>query len=162
MAVMKEIFSTQEGDTKREKQALKSNIVKLREMKDKAQDKYVSEDLSSTDYKQIVARYDDQILELQNKLIELDSIKTGFNKYLNLGLPLLSNLDKNFVNITIEQKQKLVGSIFPGKLKFNGKNYRTARMNEVLFLITNNQDTFLRLKKKTDPENRDRSNGALR
>jgi len=102
MAVMKDIFSKQEGDTKREKQTLKLKIVKLREMKGRAQDKYVSEDLSSADYKQIVSRYDEQILDLQNKLIELDSIKSGFDRYLSLGLPLLSNLDKHFVNTTIE------------------------------------------------------------
>ena len=33
-------------------------------------------------------------------------------------------------------KQKIVGSIFPEKLIFDGKNYRTVRMNSFIELIS--------------------------
>ena len=46
------------------------------------------------------------------------------------------------------------------KLQFDGKNYRTAWMNEVFFLIIRNQDTSKRSQNKTDRRNSDRSGQA--
>lgn len=48
----------------------------------------------------------------------------------------------------MEVKQKLVGSIFPEKLAFSGKKYRTTRMNELLVLLTSNINGLGGLKKE--------------
>jgi hypothetical protein len=37
----------------------------------------------------------------------------------------------------LKTKRKIIGSIFPEKLVFNGNNYRTARVNEAVELIYN-------------------------
>ena len=36
---------------------------------------------------------------------------------------------------TIEQKRKIIGSIFPEKLIFDGEHYRTTRVNEAVRMM---------------------------
>jgi site-specific DNA recombinase len=56
--------------------------------------------------------------------------------YIDFGLELLLNLDKYFLSSPIEIQQKLISSVFPEKLIFDGENYRTTRKNELLELLT--------------------------
>jgi site-specific DNA recombinase len=51
---------------------------------------------------------------------------------------LLGDLDRYYKQAAIEVKSKIVSSIFPEKLIFTEKKYRTPKINEVLALITSN------------------------
>ena len=59
-------------------------------------------------------------------------------KYTNYGLSLLGDLDRYYKKAAIEVKSKIVSSMFPEKLIFEEKKYRTLKVNEVLSLITSN------------------------
>ncbi len=48
---------------------------------------------------------------------------------------LINNLDKYIRDAPVEVKLKLIGSIFDGKIEFDGKTYRTDSYNKVLDLI---------------------------
>jgi site-specific DNA recombinase len=69
------------------------------------------------------------------KLRQIRSVKRNFEKYLESGINLLTNLNKFYHSADIDIKQQLIGSIFPEKLVFAGGKVRTARINEVLRLI---------------------------
>ncbi|PZR22337.1 MAG: hypothetical protein DI539_05870 [Flavobacterium psychrophilum] len=47
----------------------------------------------------------------------------------------LSHLDTHYVNMPTVKKRELIGSIFPEKIVFDGKDYRTPRVNEAARLI---------------------------
>jgi site-specific DNA recombinase len=47
----------------------------------------------------------------------------------------LSNLETLYQDGDLKTKRRIIGSIFPEKLVFNGNNYRTARVNEAVELI---------------------------
>jgi site-specific DNA recombinase len=55
--------------------------------------------------------------------------------YIDFGLGLFLNLNTYFINASIEIQQKIIGSVFPDKLIFDGEKYRTIRKNELLELI---------------------------
>ena len=52
------------------------------------------------------------------------------------------------VNSTVEVKIKLIGSMFPEKLSFDGKSYRTKKMNRVLDAIYQQTKELRGYKKK--------------
>jgi hypothetical protein len=53
-----------------------------------------------------------------------------------------------YSNAPLEVKQKIIGSIFPEKLLFENKTYRTSRLNEVIRLLTSNINDFEDVKKE--------------
>ena len=64
--------------------------------------------------------------------------KPNYDKYLDYGLSFLTHIKTYFVNAPIEVKHKMIGSIFPEKLIFDGKSYRSDEMNSFVSLITCN------------------------
>jgi site-specific DNA recombinase len=46
-----------------------------------------------------------------------------------------AHVNELYENVDLEDKKKLLSSIFPEKLYFDGKKCRTPRMNEVLRLV---------------------------
>jgi hypothetical protein len=60
----------------------------------------------------------------------------------NIGIPLLSNLSDFYTNVSLEIKQKLLGSIFPAKLHFCEDSYRTTPLNPALALILQKKNGF--------------------
>ena len=66
---------------------------------------------------------------------------------------LFRNLPEFFTNADLKAKQQIVGSIFPERLVFEEKQYRTTRENEVLRLMCNTSKDYSRKDKKVTPEN---------
>jgi hypothetical protein len=61
---------------------------------------------------------------------------------------MLQYLPQYFINARADIKQKIISSIFPDKLIFDGKNYRTTRIKEVLSLIFKNINGLGELQKE--------------
>ncbi|MGV8136818.1 MAG: hypothetical protein AB2L20_16530 [Mangrovibacterium sp.] len=56
-------------------------------------------------------------------------------KSVDKAISNISQLDVLYEDGTITQKRKIIGSMFPEKLTFDGFQYRTARVNEALVLM---------------------------
>lgn len=74
---------------------------------------------------------------------QIESIKLGedsqMKEKLEYAISLIKNLGILFKEASPEVKIKLIGSIFPEKIIFDGENYRTKSYNQVLDYIF--QDT---------------------
>jgi len=58
---------------------------------------------------------------------------------LGRALKYIENTPKMYSEDEIKTRRDIIGSIFPEKLEFDGKTYRTARMNAItnyIFQIT--------------------------
>ena len=70
---------------------------------------------------------------------EVDSLKipdaTDIEHKLDYAITLINNLPKYVDDAPVDVKMKLVSSMFPEKLLFDGKSYRTDTFNEVLSFI---------------------------
>jgi site-specific DNA recombinase len=88
------------------------------------------------DFNDSKKRYEEQISKLQCELAEHKAIDANFMKYMDFTLQLIEKIDYFYAISPVEVKQKILVSIFPEKLIFDTKKYRTSRFNEVISVIT--------------------------
>jgi hypothetical protein len=69
-----------------------------------------------------------------------DTKKINVEKSLDRALKYIESIPKMYSEGEIRTRRDIIGSIFPEKLEFDGKTYRTTRMNVIanyIFQITN-------------------------
>ncbi|MEI3800516.1 MULTISPECIES: hypothetical protein [unclassified Chitinophaga] len=72
---------------------------------------------------------------MEARLSEVPQNNHNIEGIVSKALELLCQLDILYNNGTIEEKRKIISSIFPEKLIFDGAHYRTTRINEAANLI---------------------------
>ena len=116
---------------------------------------YFDGKLSSADRDKNIARYQEQIERLKHQIDTLRlSADLQIKEKLTYSINLISDPGKFFESATCEVKTKLLGSIFPEKLLFDGKNYRTRSFNGMLNLIFKETKYLQGNKKESDSKNR--------
>ena len=108
-------------------------------------------------------RYSEIKQKLELKIGESDIKDVEFKNWLKMGFNELTIIKKLYDKSTVAQKQEIISSIFPDKLKFEGKKCRTPRINDTLRYILQidknleekNKGQFskkLKLSHKVEPE----------
>lgn len=115
---------------------LNNELNKLEERLNSIEDKYMDDEIDIADYQRMKSRIENNISSLTDKINYLElSNKEDIESKLQYSISLISNLGSFFREATTEVKIQLLGSIFPEKIEFDGKNYRTKSYNKVLDLI---------------------------
>ena len=142
-------------ENQRQADKLEAEVASLEERVNRVDDLYFDGKLSMEDRNKNVARYREQIerLRLQIGTLRL-SADLRIKEKLTYSINLISNLGKFFQSATCEVKTKLLGSIFPEKLLFDGKKYRTKSFNGMLNLIYQETKHLRGYKKESDSKNR--------
>ena len=142
LAVMEDIFVAEEGDRKQAMKKLDGEIADFKNKLVKTDDMFIAGDLEKDSYKRMKDHYYRQMWGLQERKKDMEGMDTAFNQYMKWGFSLLLNLPEYFNKANHEVKQKMLGSIFPEKLVFDGGAYRTTRTNEVLALLCSSSKGF--------------------
>lgn len=96
----------------------------------------ITDKAHSDRYVRILERYEKEAQELETRIALLETGNRGnIEPKLDYAISLINNMDKYVRDAPIEVKIKLIGSIFDGKIEFDGKSYRTNSYNKVLELI---------------------------
>jgi len=124
-------------DEDRDKQISKfeKDLEKQKQKLMRVQDLYIEGGLSKEDYNSVRNRYFAEQNLVKQKLDEIRNIGKGLKKSLEKGVGVLSNIGSMFKNADLSDKRRIVSSIFPENLYFDGEKCRTSRINEVLRLI---------------------------
>lgn len=108
-----------------------------------ARNKLLSEAIDDEDYQVIKSELKPKIEQLEQRLQQAGRGKavTGLETRLDRALSAVSSISWFYNSSSIETKRSIIGSMFPENLVFDGKEYRTTRLNTILkcILITNNQ-----------------------
>ncbi|WP_245235085.1 recombinase family protein [Pedobacter borealis] len=75
------------------------------------------------------------ILVLENRLIDLSREKENIGELIGKATGLLKNLHETYIVADSEGKRRLISSIYPQKLTFDGTQHRTVRMNEAVRVL---------------------------
>jgi site-specific DNA recombinase len=111
-------------------------------MMDKSAKKFINDDLDKHDYKRIKESLSRECAELRSKIADLKAADSGFAEYCRYGFSLLGNMGHYYRTATIENRQKMLGLIFPEKLVFSNNTFQTMQPNEILTLLCNGGNGF--------------------
>ncbi len=137
LAIVEDVFKANEYDREAEILMLGGEINKKTEMLDKAARKLINDELDAIDYKRLKESLNTEISGLKMRISELKVVESDFMEYMTYGVTILSNLSYYYSTATLENKQKILGSVFPEKLIFSENTYRTAEPNELIDLLSN-------------------------
>ena len=89
-------------------------------------------------YSRILKRYETEAQEMEFRVEVLEiGNRTNLKPKLRYAISLINNMVMYVQDAPLEVKIKLIGSIFPEKVIFDGKQHRTKKLNSVLELIYN-------------------------
>lgn len=101
----------------------------------KLQDLFIDGGIDKKAYNEAKCRYEKIVDELKEK--ESNNFdKLQIFKIYQRGIEAIANLQKQYTNAGIEDKKKIIGSIFPKMFQFENKKVRTADINPLLLKIT--------------------------
>lgn len=135
MAILEDTFKSNEGDRKKQIQGLKERIKDQEDKIARCDEMLLNREIDKETHQRMIPKLKEETAILRKKIELQESSETGFMKYCRFGIPLLSNLSGFYMNVSVEIKQKLLGSIFPAKLHFREDSYRTTPLNPPLALI---------------------------
>ena len=101
----------------------------------RATKKLVNDEIDKDDHKTLKESLVKETACLKIRIADLKETESGFMEYLRFGTTLLGNLPYYYSTATLENKQKIICSIFPEKLIFSENSYRTAKPNEIISLL---------------------------
>lgn len=145
--IMQDIFRKDEDSKKAELESLENQIAQVQSRLNNVQDSFFDGVIDQSEFKKAKERYQEQLDDLNFRHMRTKFSKSNFQQYLDFGFSLLSDLDRYFDEAGLEVKQKMLGSIFPEKLIFDGKKCRTARPTQLLNLLTMNINELGGIKK---------------
>ena len=97
----------------------------------KIQDLYIDGDLSKEEYQKAKKRCQNLIDELREKEKQLEKKQEVFQLYKN-GLKGLESIEDQYIKSDLDNKRRLIGSIFTENFEFENKKVRTADINPIL------------------------------
>lgn len=133
--VIEDFFKQDDAQRKSNLQNYEKQIVSMRTRIESVEDSFYDDLINESEFRRAKKRYQEKLDELILKQGQLSVQKSNFQKYLGYGFSLIQNLDKYYEEANLEVKQKIVGSIFPNKLIYVNKKYRTKEDSPILSLM---------------------------
>ena len=135
-------------EVRSEIQSIRTLIESKRKQIEHVEDRLITNRTHADRYERILDRYEKEVSELEMRVEMLETLnRTNLKPKLTYVISLINNLVIYVKDAPVEVKIKLIGSIFPEKVVFDGKQHQTINMNRVLDLI-HQQTNELRGRKK--------------
>ena len=139
LGLYREVLEDVQGEQKRGAQraldGLKKELSEVERRLENLDEKYCCGNVEDEDYKRMSGRFKQKMEDIRKKMQILSKGDKGVKTKIDYSVNLINNLTKIMSDAPVEIKCKLIGSIFSGKIKFDGENYRTTEYNKVLDLI---------------------------
>ena len=133
--ILEDVFRADDVVREGEKKSLERTIEKVRDQKDKLDEKFLGDLLSPDDYNRMIKTLKEKENNLIGQHFTIVKATTEFSGYINYTVLLLKDVKGYYTKASTSTKQKLISSIFPEKITFDNGMYRTARTNEVFSLL---------------------------
>ena len=134
--VLKDVIQSNSIDSKTRLKELNSEQEAIKIMLEKAEDKYMTNDLSAEDYFKVRNRYTDRITDIENRIDALRENDTDLIKYVNNSVNLLSQLGNTFNHLQNKGKGSFLRVIYPENIILEKECFRTNSENAVVELMT--------------------------
>ena len=149
--VFKEILSQELGESTvsraKQKELLTKELNKLNTQKENLQNSFLDGGLTTNDYTELKKRVEERLTDVKVKLNDLTDQKNELQQQVKEKIKILPNLLEWYRNSSVQEKKKIIGSIFPEKFKFIKNKVRTTKINEVVAMILKYSGSFKEIKK---------------
>ena len=134
-AVIRDLLKGSDIERKEEIRKRDNVITQQEDRINNLMDMVADGNMSPPDFDKAKKRYQDTINKLIQERTEISMIRTEFDEYLKWGFNLLENVQSYYLNSPVDVKQKIIGSIYTGKLTIADKKLRTNGVNKLVELI---------------------------
>ena len=134
--ILTDVHRNQSKQRRQNVNRLEKQIEDYNERLTKATEKYSQDLLDRNSYERLRISYRGKLTELRTQLVMVKESQDGLLEQFNKGMNLLTNLTSRYSQASLHQKERILGSLFPGKLVFDGQSFRANRLNDVLTLIS--------------------------
>lgn len=134
--VLKDLNRTNNEEKSMEIKNFDVEIIRIEERRNKLEDMYFDGKIKQEDYDRMKERYEREIAIIEKKKhIDENLNRSNIEPKLKYSIELINRLDYYISEGKVEVKCKLLSSMFPKKVVFDGNSYRTNSYNSVLDLI---------------------------
>ena len=133
--VLQDLRGEHKQDVQKEVDKLRKEVEHVEALRNGADDKFCEGTLSADAHVRITERYERQIQELQERIELLQTDTKGLREKIDYSVNIIANLGLFMKDAPVKVKCKLLSSMFPKKIQFDGEKYRTTEYNQVLDLI---------------------------
>ena len=148
--ILKDLQNERKGESKKEAAALQNELSTVQKRINSIEDKYLDGDLTKEQYNRMLERYTKEASAMQQQIEMRENPNRGnIEPKLNYSINLINNIDSYIRNASVGVKIKLISSMFPEKIEFDGKTYRTNSYNKVLDLIYQQTNELRGVEKKS-------------
>ena len=156
LTLYKEVLNSAHKDEKdfasKEAVRLTGEVDAFRQKMAKVQDLFIDGELTKEEKTSAMSRYQKEVDSREFRIQTLKyTYRTKIKDDLEYAISLINNIENLISDAPTMIKIRLIGSIFPEKLEYDGKSYRTTRMNKLLEMIYQ-QTNELRKPKKEKTE----------
>ena len=135
LEVLQDLRGEHKQDVQKEVDKLRKEVEHVEALRNGADDKFCEGTLSADAHVRITERYERQIQELQGRIELLLTDTKGLREKIDYSVNIIANLGLFMKDAPVKVKCKLLSSMFPQKIQFDGEKYRTTEYNQVLDLI---------------------------
>ena len=147
--ILKDLQNERKGESKKEAAALQNELSTVQKRINSIEDKYLDGDLTKEQYNRMLERYTKEASTIQQQVeMRENPNRSNIEPKLNYSINLINNIDSYIRNASVGVKIKLISSMFPEKIEFDGKTYRTNSYNKVLDLIYQQTNELRGVEKK--------------
>ena len=133
--VLQDLRGEHKQDVQREVEALHKEIEKVKERLTKADELFLEGNLKDESYNRITENCERQIQELKGRIELLQTDTKELKEKIDYSVNIIANLRIFMLDAPVKVKCKILSSMFPQKIEFDGEKYRTHSYNQVLDLI---------------------------
>ena len=147
--ILKDLQNERKGESKKEVLSLQNELSAIQKRINSIEDKYSDGDLTKEQYNKMLERYTKEVSAMQQQIeMRATPNRGNIEPKLNYSINLINNIDSCMRDASAGVKTKLISSMFPEKIEFDGKTYRTNSYNKVLDLIYQQTNKLRGVEKK--------------
>ena len=147
IAAIQDSFNSANKESKTSYEQNLKTIQACNEKISKARDLFLEDKLDSSDFQAIKANCQEEIRKSERVLLTMAGKKSNLKPQIESELSAVNQLDEIYKLCNTEGKRKIISSIFPDKLVFEGDIYRTSRINSVIEHIYTVNQSLKKIKK---------------
>lgn len=134
--VIDDIYKDKNSGNRKRIDSLQADIDTKQDKLYKVMDKYLDGDITKEEKTMYEQRLNKEIWNLTQQIDNLKAFtQENYNKKMGFSLNLMKNIGGYISQSPVNVRVKIISSIFPEKVLFDGKKYRTTSVNSVFRLI---------------------------